>query len=67
MDQASAALQHLLTASMPVRGKILAAALVCLQNDRTITVAEAELFRTLATVLEVPVPPDAFAKKPAAT
>lgn len=64
MEEASAALQKLLTATMPVRGQILAAAIVCLQSDHTITTIEVELFRTLATVLEVPVPPDAFAGVP---
>jgi len=61
MEEASTALQKLLTATMPVRGQILAAAIVCLQSDHTITTTEVELFRTLATVLEVPVPPNAFA------
>ncbi len=57
MDDAADALQRFLGVSMNLRRDVLAAALVCLQHDRAVTINELELFRTLATVMEVPVPP----------
>lgn len=57
IDDATAALQLFLRVSMNLRRDMLAAALACLQHDRVVQVNELELFRTLATVMEVPVPP----------
>lgn len=57
IDEATAALQLFLSVSMNVRRDVLAAALACLQHDRMVSTHEIELFRTLATVMEIPVPP----------
>ncbi len=57
MDDASKALQLFLITSMLLRQRFLNAALACLQTDQQITIGEAELFRSIAAVMEVPVPP----------
>lgn len=51
------ALDTLNTASFPIKKQLLAAALVCLMNDREITVEETELFRAISDTLGCPVPP----------
>ena len=50
-------LNKLRTTSMPVRKKVLEAILACLVADQKATVEEIELFRAIAAVIEVPVPP----------
>jgi len=57
VDDLSKSLSVLLTTTMPVRQKILEAALACLMSDQIATVKELEIFRAFAAALEVPVPP----------
>jgi Zn-dependent protease with chaperone function len=57
VDDLSRSLSVLLTTNMPVRQKILEAALACLMSDQKATIKELEIFRAFAAALEVPVPP----------
>ncbi len=60
IDEVRDSLERLQTATMPVRRKILEAALACLMADGTATDDEVEVFRAFAASLEIPVPPTAF-------
>lgn len=63
-DAASCTLEHLdqalekmLTASLPVRGRVLEACAACVAQDGEVTVEEGELLRAIADSMECPVPP----------
>jgi len=51
------ALSVLAGASLAIRRQVLAAALECIVADETVTIREAELFRTIAEALNCPAPP----------
>lgn len=51
------ALRRLGATSMPIKQRLLAAALECIIWDSRITVREAELYRVITEVLDCPVPP----------
>lgn len=51
------ALSRLQTSSFKVKQWFLGAALVCMTHDQQMTVAEVELFRVVADLLDCPVPP----------
>ncbi len=50
-------LKKLETCSMPVKKRIIGSATLCVAADGKVTVAEAELLRTLADSLDCPIPP----------
>ncbi len=52
-----AALTKLATCSLPIKKRILGAAVICVAADGQVTVAEAELLRTVADSLNCPIPP----------
>jgi Zn-dependent protease with chaperone function len=56
-EQLDEALSKLQTGSFKVKRWFLGAALVCMTRDRQMTLAEVELFRVIADLLDCPVPP----------
>jgi len=57
LDRLDHSLEKMLTASLPVRGRVLEACAACVAQDGEVTVEEGELLRAIADSLECPVPP----------
>lgn len=57
LDRLDHSLEKMLTASLPVRGRVLEACAACVAHDGEVTVEEGELLRAIADSLECPVPP----------
>jgi Zn-dependent protease with chaperone function len=57
LDRLDQSLEKMLTASLPVRGRVLEACAACVAHDGEVTVEEGELLRAIADSLECPVPP----------
>jgi hypothetical protein len=57
LERLDQALEKMLTASLPVRGRVLEACAACVAHDGEVTVEEGELLRAIADSMECPVPP----------
>ena len=57
LDRLDHSLEKMLTASLPLRGRVLEACAACVAQDGEVTVEEGELLRAIADSLECPVPP----------
>lgn len=57
LSRVKSSLDKLATCSMPIKKRVLGAAVLCVAVDRTVTVGEAELLRAVASSLDCPVPP----------
>ncbi len=57
LEHIRAALTKLATCSLPIKKRILGAAVICVAADGQVTVGEAELLRAVADSLHCPIPP----------